>query len=75
MMKRKFMCVAVAGALLGGTAFAQSGAEIGVLTCTVTEIDNVVVYTKETFACEFKPANGEAEHCAGQIKKVGIDLS
>ncbi|GMG85182.1 DUF992 domain-containing protein [Paralimibaculum aggregatum] len=61
--------------LAAAPAVAQSGADIGVLTCKLTDVDNAVVYTEETFACEFKPAKGKAETYVGQIKQVGIDLS
>ncbi|MBK0400891.1 DUF992 domain-containing protein [Limibaculum sp. M0105] len=66
---------ALLAAFVAGAAQAQSGADIGVLTCKLTDVDNIVVYTKETFACEFKPAKGKEESYVGQIKQVGIDLS
>lgn len=57
-------------------AAADSGVEIGTLTCEVRDVDNVVVYTEQDFACTFDPAgDGAAESYTGEIRKVGVDLS
>ena len=75
-MRKTVYAFAAFLAVLGTTqANAQSGAEIGILTCKVTDVSNVVVYTKQSFACEFKPGVGNAEIYDGQIKKIGVDLS
>lgn len=54
---------------------ADSGAEIGTLTCKVTDVSNIVVYTTQNFDCRFKRTNGELEGYLAKIKKIGIDLS
>ena len=74
-MKRTALGLSFA-AMLGATpAFPQSGVEIGMLTCKVQDITNMVVYTTQDFACEFKPSKGELEAYAGKISKIGLDLS
>jgi len=74
-MMRPLSAAAVV-ALLAGPASAQSGVEIGVLTCRVTEVTNLVVYTSQTFDCTFDPANDRpTESYAGEITKIGVDLS
>lgn len=64
-----------AGALVASTAGVHAKADIGVLTCKLKETRNIVVYTKEEFACEFKPNNGEVQTYTGVFKAVGVDLS
>ncbi len=66
---------ALTAALLAGPAAAQSGVEIGVLTCNLTDVSNVVVYTTQEFDCAFNPAAADPEPYAGKITKIGIDLS
>lgn len=74
-MKHSISALAVLSALSALPAFAQSGAEIGVLTCKVQEVSNVILYTTQDFLCEFKPSQGEVEAYSGKISKIGIDLS
>ncbi len=74
-MKVALSTLALAIALGTSTSWAEVGAELGVLTCKLTDVQNDIVYTDEKFACEFKPKSGKAERYAGQIKSVGLDLS
>lgn len=74
-MRRHLLSLLLLPALASTPALAQSGAEIGVLTCKVKDVTNVIVYTTQEFACEFKPSKGEAEAYAGKISKIGLDLS
>jgi Protein of unknown function (DUF992) len=61
---------------LSGPAFADgAGSEIGKLTCRLTDVKNVIVFTEQDFDCQFKPTKGNNESYIGRIKKVGIDLS
>ncbi len=75
-MKTLTILACAAAALLAAPAAnAAEGTDMGVLTCTLTDVTNVVVYTDEKFSCVFKPKNGEPYNYAGQIKSIGIDLS
>jgi len=81
-MNRTLPALALLSALATGAAMtatpaaaADGGVKLGVLTCKVADVDNVVVYTKQTFACEFDPIEGPNEAYTGQITKIGIDLS
>lgn len=57
-------------------AAAQEGVKVGVLTCEVTEVTNVIVYTDQEFDCVYDPADSDrTEAYRGQIDKIGIDLS
>ena len=57
-------------------AATDSGVEIGTLTCEVQDVDNILVYTEQDFACTFDPAGDAAgESYVGEITKVGVDLS
>ncbi len=77
--------LALAGALLATPALAPAlaqdkdgepeGIKIGVLTCSVTEVTNVIVYTNQQFDCTFEPAEGADESYTGEISKIGLDLS
>lgn len=74
-MKKSLTVAALATVLATGSVMADSGAEIGTLTCKVKDVSNIVVYTTQTFGCEFKNVKGEMETYEGVIKKVGVDLS
>lgn len=73
---RKPVATAMIGmTLLAGSALADSGIEIGELTCKVVDVTNVVLYTEQTFDCEFKSVNGAIDSYKGIIQKIGVDLS
>lgn len=78
-MFKKFAAAAMIAGLAAAPAFAQekvSPVEVGVLTCEIIDVTNVVVYTEQEFACTFDPAaNDNFEAYRGQISKIGIDLS
>lgn len=73
------MRMITAATLLAGlsatTALAANDAEIGVLTCKVQDVTNLIVYTEQTFGCTFDPIDGDNQSYIGQISKFGIDLS
>ncbi|MEM7176774.1 MAG: DUF992 domain-containing protein [Pseudomonadota bacterium] len=75
MIKTLVFPCALAASVVASTALAQSGAEVGTLTCKVEDVSNIVVYTKQTFDCSFKRANGTVEIYDGVIKSYGVDLS
>jgi hypothetical protein len=75
-MLKTLTAAALIAGLAAGPALAEPGVEIGTLTCRVQDVTNVVVYTEQTFACTFDPANSEmTDAYTGRITKVGIDLS
>lgn len=75
-MKPILSAAALAVGLSATMALAQDGGtQVGVLTCHMTGIDNVVVYTKEEFDCTFQPNQGEPAAYKGVIKEVGVNLS
>lgn len=56
-------------------ASAQSGAEIGVLNCSMTASTNYVIRSKQEFDCEFRPASGDVETYKGNMTRTGVDLT
>lgn len=74
-MKPVLTAIALALGLTATAASAQSGTQVGMLTCTMTGIENVVVYTKEDFACTFQPNSGDPQTYTGVIKEIGVNLS
>ncbi len=57
-------------------ALAQdSGFEIGTLECKVVDVTNLVLYTKEKFACNFAGTDGLVESYDGKIDSIGVNLS
>lgn len=60
--------------LAAADAKADVGAKFGTLTCTLTDSNNMVVYTDQKFACEFSPTEGAPESYTGQISSIGLDL-
>jgi hypothetical protein len=73
-MKKIILALAAGMAICGSASFA-GGADVGVLTCKLKDVKNDIVYTKEEFACDFKPKDGKVQDYTGQIKSVGVNLS
>lgn len=71
----RILACAAAAFLIAPLAYADKGNDVGVLTCKLTDVTNVIVYTDEKFDCVFKPKSGADYSYAGQIKSIGIDLS
>jgi hypothetical protein len=74
-MKYAALGMAAAIALSFSTSAAHARADIGVLTCKLKDVKNDIVYSREEFACEFKPNVGDAQTYTGEIKALGLDLS
>jgi hypothetical protein len=75
-MKRLAPLAALATILVAPAAFAQdSGTQLGTLTCKMTGIENLVVYTKEEFDCEFAQEGAGSTTYKGVIHEVGVNLS
>jgi len=75
-MKTLLSAAIILTGLATSSAFAaDSGTQVGVLTCKMNGIKNLVVYTKEEFDCEYKPKKGEPHSYKGVIKEIGVNLS
>lgn len=73
-MIKKFLLAAILSATTA-PVLADAGVKLGTLTCRLTDVDNMIVYTDEKFACGFQHTNGSIENYIGEIKQVGLNLS
>ena len=66
----------VAVSTLGaGPTSAASGVNVGRLTCKISAGVGLILGSKKSIACSFKPAGGGAvEKYSGSITKVGLDI-
>jgi Protein of unknown function (DUF992) len=78
---RSILAAASAATLLVGAAtyaysqnLAQSGANVGSLTCNVAGGIGFVFGSSKDLSCLFSRTNGTAEKYTGSIKKFGIDV-
>lgn len=68
--------LAVTSAICASAATAADyGAKVGELTCTLTNVENAVIYTNEEFDCQYKPNTGDPQSYKGVLKSVGLNLS
>ncbi len=75
MLKRIIVAAAAAaGLLLGNTAMAASGVNIGALNCKVAGGIGFIFGSSKTLTCTLNRTNGAVETYTGEIKKYGIDL-
>lgn len=74
-MKTVIPAAALAALVAVPAAAQDSGTQIGTLTCKMTGIQNVVVYTKEEFDCEFAPNGAAPVSYKGVMHEVGVNLS
>jgi len=74
-MKSAALRLAAAITLAMSASAVHARADIGVLTCKLTSVQNDIVYTNEEFACEFKPKTGDTQTYTGEIKAFGVNLS
>jgi hypothetical protein len=66
------MCVALASPM---SAFAQSGANVGVLSCTVEGGIGLILGSSKEMECNFDPLDGsEPHHYSGSVGKLGLDI-
>ena len=72
------MAVIVGAATLGlgaGPASAASGVKVGALTCKISGGVGLILGSKKSVRCNFKPTSGGAvEKYSGSITKVGLDI-
>ena len=78
---RSILAAASAATLLVGVAtyaysqnLAQSGANVGSLTCNVAGGIGFVFGSSKDLSCLFTRTNGTAEKYTGSIKKYGVDI-
>jgi Protein of unknown function (DUF992) len=65
----------VLSALGAGPASAASGVKVGALTCSISAGVGLIIASKKSIACTFKPSGGGAvEKYSGSITKVGLDI-
>lgn len=66
------MCISVVPSM---SASAQSGANVGVLSCTVEGGIGLILGSSKEMVCNFDPANGsEPHHYSGSVGKLGLDI-
>lgn len=85
MKSRVLAATATAGLLLAGcvadsdddgtgdTVNAPEAVELGVLTCQLADVDNLLVYAEESFVCTFE-GDERMTRYAGNITKIGANL-
>ena len=65
----------VVSALPAGPTSAASGVNVGGLTCKISAGVGLILASKKSIACRFKPTGGGAvEKYSGSITKVGLDI-
>jgi hypothetical protein len=72
----KFLAPAiVAGALVGGSAMAQTIVKAGALSCDVSAGVGMILVQKQTLRCAFQPSNGgPPDYYVGRIVEYGAAL-
>lgn len=72
----KSSALALTVALAGAAAQASEGAgvELGLLSCTLSDRTNAVLYVNEEFDCVYNPSQGADEAYEGVIRRIGLDL-
>jgi hypothetical protein len=66
------IAVATAGA---APSFAKSGVRVGALNCVVEGGVGLILGSKKSMVCTFKPANGaRSEKYKGSITRLGVDI-
>ena len=66
-------CLALSSSLNGASA--QSGANIGVLSCTVEGGIGLILGSSKDMTCKFNPIDGsEPHHYTGSVGKLGLDI-
>ncbi|PKP73962.1 MAG: DUF992 domain-containing protein [Alphaproteobacteria bacterium HGW-Alphaproteobacteria-6] len=89
MIRQTLTVLAIAGgfaalpAILPGAApTGAAGAEttrggtvtLGMLTCDLVRDANLVVFSREDYACTYRSARGASDRYDGQVSKIGADL-
>jgi hypothetical protein len=69
-----FAALIGAASLLTTPAAAQSGVNVGTLTCNVASGWGFVFGSSRAINCTFSGAGGRYEYYSGQISKFGVDI-
>ena len=71
----KLAVIAVAPALIAGTAAAQGRVQAGQLTCDISGGIGLIFGSQRTLNCTFTPSvPGPTEFYAGMLTKLGVDI-
>jgi hypothetical protein len=76
-MLKQSLLVCLAGIMVatsGTIANAQSGANVGTLSCSVAGGVGFVFGSSKDLSCLFTRTDGKAERYTGSIKKFGVDI-
>lgn len=60
--------------LIAEPAHARSGVRIGSLTCTVQGGVGLILGSRRSMTCTFRPTSGSRERYTGRITRVGLDV-
>ena len=47
---------------------------LGMLTCDLVRDANLIVFSREDYACTYRASNGGSDRYDGQVSKIGADL-
>ena len=75
MKKTSAVVAATLSALYSSPLFAESGVEIGQLTCHQVDRSNLVIISEAKYDCMFEAVDGSVERYRGEVSKFGLDLS
>ena len=64
----------VTASLAGGTQAQARDAQVGVMSCEIASGFGYILGSSREVHCTFSPAAGPAEHYAGTISKLGVDI-
>jgi len=64
----------VTASLPGGTQAQARDAQVGVMSCEIASGFGYILGSSREVHCTFSPAAGPAEHYAGTISKLGVDI-
>lgn len=68
-------CAAGVAMALSAPSFAQNTIEAGTLTCKGGEGAGLILGSKKTYACVFKPAGGAPEEAyTATVTRIGLDI-
>ncbi|MEQ1769705.1 MAG: DUF992 domain-containing protein [Devosia sp.] len=73
-MKKLIAATVAAFALTAGAAYAESGVQVGRLSCEVAGGPGLVFVSSKDVTCDFIRKGKKTEHYSGSINKVGIDI-
>ena len=66
---------AICISMMSTSASAQSGANVGVLSCTVEGGIGLILGSSKEMVCNFDPTDGsEQHHYTGSVGKLGLDI-